>query len=141
MIVLVSTWKLADGCPHELKEALDDLISEVKRHEPGTLMYTVSLRTFPPPIGPPPDYTVFHSHSLPDLPDKPTEIVFFEMYRDSEAFGKHLKGPFMSFVAKYREYFQTPYQGQVRPETIYLDLNGGFTRMHIMPPQARLEVL
>lgn len=141
MIGLVSTWKLADGCPQELKEALDALVSEVKRQEPGTLMYTVSLRTSSPPIGPPPDYQVFHSHSFQDLPDKPTEIVFFEMYRDAEAFSEHLKGPALFFIAKYREYFQTPYQGQVRPETMYLDLNGGFIREHMMLPQARLDVV
>lgn len=141
MIVLVSTWKLADGCPHELKLALDVLVSEVKRHEPGTLMYMVSLRTSPPPIGPPPDYHVFHSLSSQDLPDKPTEIVFYEMYRNAEAFSEHLKGPALKFVAKYREYFQTPYQGQVRPVTMYLDLSGGFIREPVMSTHSGLHVV
>jgi hypothetical protein len=65
MIALFSRWKLKDGCPPELAAALEELAARVKRGEPGTLLYSVSLPAPHPPIGPPPDYPVSYDPGLP----------------------------------------------------------------------------
>lgn len=124
MIALVSRWKLKNGCPAEMMAGLQELSASVKRDEPGTLLFSVNVPTGNPPIGPPPEYAVDKAVSDAEwkiAPDKQSEIVFFEVYRDAEAFGKHLSGPFADFLKTYRHFFQTPWQGHPRPETIYLD--------------------
>ena len=139
MIVLVSRWELRDGCPPEMKAALEALTTAVKSEEPDTLMFSVSAPAQHPPIGPPPEYAVDHAMSHADLsipPSEQREVVFFEVYRDAEAFGKHLRGPFADFLTKYRHLFQTPWQGHPRPETIYLDFQSLFVRSALVEPQS-----
>jgi quinol monooxygenase YgiN len=127
MIALLSRWKLKDGCPPELAAAVDALTSDVKHGEPGTLLYSVSLPAPHPPIGPPPDYVVSHDPGLPRNGNR-NELVFFEVYRDAEAFSEHLRGSFRLFLDGNRDHFVTPWLGHPRPETTYLDPHSLFVR-------------
>lgn len=127
MIALFSRWKLKDGCPPELAAALEELAARVKRGEPGTLLYSVSLPAPHPPIGPPPDYAVSYDPGLPTN-GHGNELVFFEVYRDAEAFSEHLRGPFSEFLDGNRDHFVTPWLGHPRPETTYLDPHSIFVR-------------
>ena len=120
MIALVSRWKLKDGCPPPFAAALETLTNAVRAKEPGTLLYSVHLPAPHPPIGPPPEYPVDHD---PDLtrPLPATDLVFFEVYRDAEAYSEHLRGAVTEFMRENRDFFDTPWQGHPRPETTYLD--------------------
>ena len=120
MIGLISRWKLKNGCPPPFAAALEALTAAVRDTEPGTLVYSVHLPGPHPPIGPPPDYGVDHD---PDLaqPVPATHVVFFEVYRDAEAYSEHLRGAVTEFMRANRDFFDTPWQGHPRPETTYLD--------------------
>ena len=126
MLALVSRWKLKDGCPPELAEAIQELTAAVRDREPGTLVYSVNLPAPHPPIGPPPDYAYVEGIDTP--PVKAAELVFFEVYRDGQAFSEHLRGPIADFMKRFRHYFATPWQGHPRPEVQYLDPRGLLVR-------------
>lgn len=104
MITLVSKWKLKNGAPQQLIENLKAVADKVKQSEPDTLMYLVNLPA-PPPLGnnnqpqcPPPA-------SIP--PEQQKEVVFMEIYRDAEAFSRHINGPvFTAFRKANIQYFQ-----------------------------------
>lgn len=128
MIALLSRWKLRDGCPPELLTALNALTAAVRSDEPGTLMYSVSVPAPHPPIGPPPEYAVDDDPTA-IRPVDPTEIVFFEVYRDAQAFSDHLRGAIVDFMTKNRDVFATPWQGHPRPEVTYLDPKEIFARI------------
>jgi quinol monooxygenase YgiN len=130
MIALVSRWKLRDGCPPELAAGLDALVAAVRKDEPGTLFYSVSLPAPHPPIGPPPEYEVDDDPSL-IKPVDPMEIVFMETYRDAHAFSEHLRGAVVQFMTKYRDFFATPWQGHPRPEVTYLTPREIFARAEL----------
>jgi quinol monooxygenase YgiN len=125
MIALLSRWQLKNGCPPELAAALDELTKKVLASEPGTLMYSVHLPASHPPIGPPPDYEV---STDPVTPIAKNTLVFFEVYRDADAFSAHLRGAHKDFMEQYRESFATPWQGHPRPEVTYLDPASMFVR-------------
>jgi quinol monooxygenase YgiN len=127
MIALFSRWKLKDGCPSELASALEELTAAVRNQEPGTLLFSVSLPGSHPPIGPPPDYRVSDDPEAV-LPAAASAILFFEIYRDAEAFSEHLRGAFTEFLSQHRDFFATPWQGHPRPETTYLDPRSLFVR-------------
>jgi quinol monooxygenase YgiN len=127
MIALFSRWKLKDGCPPGLTKAVEDLTASVQSSEPGTLLYSVNLPAPHPPIGPPPDYTVSYDPD-PGQTSSRNELVFFEIYRDAEAFSEHLRGTFRDFLNQHRDFFTTPWQGHPRPETTYLDPSSMFVR-------------
>jgi len=120
MIALFSRWKLKDGCPPQFAAALDTLTKAVRAQEPGTLMYSVHVPGPHPPIGPPPEYEVCND---PDLaqPLAPNDLIFFEVYRDADAYSEHLRGAVNEFIVANRDYFHAPWQGHPRPETTYLD--------------------
>ena len=126
MIALISRWKLKNGCPPELADAVRELTAAVAERESGTLVYSVNLPGTHPPIGPPPDYAYVEGVESPEAPR--TELVFFEVYRDARAFSEHLRGPAAEFMKTYRHYFQTPWQGHPRPEVTYLDPRALFAR-------------
>jgi len=127
MIALFSRWKLKDGCPPELMSALERLTSAVRDREPGTLLYSVHHPAPSPPIGPPPDYRVSDDPEVVGSPDR-NELVFFEVYRDAEAFSEHLRGAVRDFMRDHRHYFLTPWQGHPRPDVVYLDPQSLFVR-------------
>jgi len=130
MIALVSRWKLRDGCPPEFADALDALAAAVRKDEPGTLMYSITVPGPHPPIGPPPDYAVDDDPTL-TKPIAPMEIVFLEAYRDAHAFRDHLRGAIVEFMKSYRDYFATPWQGHPRPEVTYLSPKSMFARAEL----------
>jgi uncharacterized protein len=127
MIALFSRWKLKAGCPPELSAALEHLATAVRDREPGTLLYSVHLPAHCPPIGPPPEYAVSHDPSAVGSAER-NELVFFEVYRDAEAFSEHLRGSVRDFMRDYRHHFFTPWQGHPRPEVVYLDPQSLFVR-------------
>ncbi|KJZ51351.1 MULTISPECIES: putative quinol monooxygenase [Pseudomonas] len=110
MITLISRWELLDGCPLDLKQALDGLAERVREKEPDTWMYMVHLQAPAPldadnnPIEPP----------LPAIPlAQQTEVTFVEIYKDESAFSRHVKGSvFQSFLKEYSHYFK---QDPARP--------------------------
>ncbi len=126
MLALVSRWKLKNGCPPELADGVQALIAAVREKEKGTLVYTVSLPAPHPPIGPPPDYE--YVEGIESQPVPATELVFFEVYRDPQAFSEHLRGPIAEFMRDHRHHFATPWQGHPRPEVTYLDPQGVVVR-------------
>lgn len=130
MIALFSRWKLKDGCPPQFAAALDTLTKAVRAQEPGTLMYSVHIPGPHPPIGPPPEYEVCND---PDLaqPLPPNDLIFFEVYRDADAYSEHLRGAVNDFIVANRDYFHAPWQGHPRPETTYLDPKLLFVRPDI----------
>ena len=103
MIALISRWKLRNGCPEELERTLTELARKVTEGESGTLAYAVHLSAPSPPdaagapIEPPP----------PPIPlDQQADVVFFEVYRDAEAFHDHLTGTvFTGFLDANRHHF------------------------------------
>jgi quinol monooxygenase YgiN len=136
MIALFSRWKLKDGCPPELAAAVRKLAAAVEESEPGTLVYSVNLPAPHPPIGPPPDYGVF-GESTPLAPEKLNELVFFEVYRDAQAFSDHLRGPVVAFMRDVRHHFATPWQGHPRPEIMYLDPQSLLVRAALVRDEVR----
>lgn len=126
MVALISRWKLKNGYPPALAERVAALVTAVRRDEPGTLVFAASLPAPPPPIGPPPDYAVHHE--LASAPAPATHLVFLEVYRDEEAFGAHLRGPFLAFMDEELDHFEAPWQGRARPEVTYLDARAVLAR-------------
>ena len=120
MIALFSRWKLKDGYPDELAAEVEALAAAVREDEPGALVFTVSVPAPHPPIGPPPEYGVVDDPSLV-RPVPATELLFFEVYRDAEAFSRHLRGAAGEFLKRNAHFFDTPWQGHPRPEVTYLD--------------------
>ncbi len=133
MIALMSRWKLKNGCPTELADAVRELAAAVREKEPGTLVYSVNLPGTHPPIGPPPDYAPVEG--IESRPGDPTDLVFLEFYRDARAFSEHLRGPVVEFMKNYRHFFATPWQGHPRPEVTYLDPQALFVRESMIPAE------
>jgi quinol monooxygenase YgiN len=135
MIALFSRWKLRDGCPPQFASALDALTSAVRSQEPGTLMYSVHVPAPHPPIGPPPEYPVSNDPGLAQ-PLASNDLIFFEVYRDADAYSEHLRGAVNEFMSANRDYFHTPWQGHPRPETTYLDPRLLFVRPDLSAQRA-----
>ncbi len=103
MITLISRWKLRDGCSDALWKELQAVAAKVQAAEPGTLVYSVHLAAAPPltaenePKRPQPE-------AIPH--DQQTEVVFFEVYADAQAFADHVNGPtFAEFLDTNRKHF------------------------------------
>ena len=120
-IALFSRWKLKNGFPPELAASVEQLPAAVRAQEPKTLVFSVHVPAAdPPPIGPSPEYEVRRDLFEPSE-SVPTELVFFEVYKDAEAFRDHLRGPFQSWLTDNRDFLQMQWTGRARPETTYLD--------------------
>lgn len=114
-VSLISRWFVKPGCGKKALAALRRAADEVQAREPGTLTYRVHVQ-----------YTG-KLQSLP--PADPLSILFFEVYRDAEAFGDHLNGPvFTGFVRDHGHLFL---QAGGKPYTTvdFLTLHAGFTRL------------
>jgi quinol monooxygenase YgiN len=120
MIALFSRWKLKSGFPPELAAEVAALTAAVREREPGAVVYSVNVPAPNPPIGPPPDYSVYDDASLLK-PVPASELIFFEVYRDAEAFSRHLRGEAGEFLKRNAHFFDTPWQGHPRPDVTYLD--------------------
>jgi len=91
MFALVARWTIKQGCEIAAKAALLELAKHVQSQEPDTLLYLVHV----------PDMAEL---SLPT--PSPLEVVFFEVYKDKDAFLAHLTGPvFQQFVATHLKLF------------------------------------
>ncbi|QBQ99142.1 VOC family protein [Paraburkholderia pallida] len=91
---LTSTWFIRPGCEAAADAALHALAAAVEREEPDTLVYLVHR---PHAVG-----TTLQS--LPPVDAR--SVLFFEIYRDAEAFQRHVSGPvFTSFVREHGELF------------------------------------
>jgi predicted enzyme related to lactoylglutathione lyase/quinol monooxygenase YgiN len=93
-VSLTSKWFMRPGCEAAATTAIRELASAVAANEPDTLAYLVhfpwagpgGLETLPPP--------------------QPGTVVFFETYRNVDAFHAHVNGPvFTNFVARHGELF------------------------------------
>jgi len=87
-ISLVSRWTIRAGCEPAARKALNAMAQAVRENEAGTLIYTVHLPT---------------RAADPRLISVPVpcaeEVLFFEMYRDANAFEAHVNGPiFQTFL-------------------------------------------
>ncbi|HEX9964882.1 MAG TPA: VOC family protein [Allosphingosinicella sp.] len=113
-VSLISHWFVQPGCGKKALAALREAADEVEAREPGTLTYRIHIQ---------------YAGDLQALPPAdPLSIVFFEVYRDAEAFGDHLNGPvFTGFVRDHGHLFL---QAGGKPYTTveFLTLHAGFSR-------------
>jgi hypothetical protein len=115
-VTLTSRWFIRPGCEPAADAALSELARDVERDEPDTLTYLVHR----PRRG---DATL---QSLP--PSNPLGLLFFETYRNTEAFLRHVNGPvFTSFVKRHGELF-TASDGKPFMLVEFLDTHAGFVR-------------
>lgn len=113
---LCATWFILPGCEQAADEALKKLAEDVLKNEPDTLMYFV--------------HTAFlHDARLQSLPPlAPQTVVFFETYRNADAFLEHLNGPvFTTFVKNYGELFVFT-NGKPFTTVSFLRTRAGFVR-------------
>jgi quinol monooxygenase YgiN len=91
MISIIAKWSILAGKHEAAVAALKVLAYRVQTEEPFVPMYTIHV----------PDFSLV---SFPTPP--PTEVVFFSVFDDKEAFQKHLDGPvFRDWLAEHRELF------------------------------------
>jgi hypothetical protein len=113
---LTSAWFIAPGKEAKAIAAVKALTKEVEASEPDTLIYLVHtpftddnrVNTLPPPYS--------------------GTILFFEMYRTTEAFLRHVNGPiFLSFVANSGNLFVAQNGAPFTVDT-FLTRQAGFVR-------------
>jgi quinol monooxygenase YgiN len=116
MYPLTAKWTILPGNEAKATEALKQLAKDVQANEPDTLLYMVHVPNF-------------KEKSLPTPPAG--EVFFWEVYKDQEAFFKHINGPvFLNFVKTYGELFLNDFNtpSQVFMTTEVLIQLGGFAR-------------
>jgi quinol monooxygenase YgiN len=113
MYPLISIWTILPGKEAEAIAALKAAALKVQAEEPDTLAYLVHT----------PDFT------QPNLPTPPAgQVVFFEIYKDHDAFLYHLNGPtFTGFVKQYGNLFLNS-NGSPYVTVEMMTLQGGFIR-------------
>lgn len=93
-VSLTSRWFVRPGCEQAAQAALRQLAADVERNEPDTLTYLVHQ----------PYRGDGRLRSLP--PSESGTVLFFETYRNADAFVRHVNGPvFGAFVERYGELF------------------------------------
>ncbi len=91
MYSLVAKWTIKQGKEEAALTALSDLARQVQAHEADTLIYLVHV----------PDLS---QASLPTPCNR--EVLFFEVYKDKNAFLAHVTGPtFTAFVREHLDLF------------------------------------
>ena len=91
MYSLVAKWTIQQGKEEAALTALSDLARQVQAHEADTLIYLVHV----------PDLS---QASLPTPCNR--EVLFFEVYKDKNAFLAHVTGPtFTTFVREHLDLF------------------------------------
>src|SRR4051812_23321576 len=114
-VSLIARWFVKPGCREAALAAITEAVEQVWAREPGTLTYRVHVERAGDDL-----------QSLP--PVESLSILFFEVYRDAEAFRDHLDGPvFTGFVRDHGDLFL---QAGGKPYTTvdFLTLHAGFTR-------------
>lgn len=120
MYQLIATWTILPGKKDEAITALRALADEVKAKEPDTLIYL-------------PHSIDFEQTNLP-LPSDGV-IVFFEVYKDKDAFLKHLTGEsFTGFVKQYGNLFLSDSNGNNFVQIQTLHSENGFIRQEAVGP-------
>lgn len=115
-VSLHATWYILPGCELDAEQALKKLAFDVQEQEPDTLMYVI--HTALPAAVP--------VHSLP--PSNPHLVVFFETYRNADAFQRHLTGPvFTRFVTDHQHQFLAA-NGHPFNLVSFLETRAGFIR-------------
>lgn len=131
MLTLISVWKLRNGCPTELVQALHDVAATVRKAEPDTLGYSVHL-VAPAPLGPDRHALVPPPSPIPGSDQG--EVVFFEIYAGSAAFDAHVNGAvFTAFRQANMQFFEEDPANPGWPVTVntYLDRQSAFFRPEV----------
>lgn len=116
-VSLISRWFLRPGSEAEGWAALQELAAQVFANEPDTLTYLVHK----------PYLADARLTSLP--PVDPISVQFFEVYRDADAFLRHVHGPtFKQFVKQYGELFVADADGHRFTTVEFMTLQAGFSR-------------
>lgn len=116
MYQLTGKWTILPGNEEKVTKALKQLALDVQKNEPGTLLYIIHTPNF-------------EEKSAPMPPAG--EIVFFEIYKDKDAFNAHITGPyFQNFVKDYGNLFLQDFS---TPSNMYITVEpllqlGGFIR-------------
>ena len=114
---LTSQWFIKPGYRDAVLTAVEALAHDVLEQEPGTLTYLVHTPAESP--GAP--------QSLP--PTDGNSLMFFERYRDRDAFDAHVKGElFTNFVKTYGALFILNSQDQPYTTVMFLQQQAGFSR-------------
>lgn len=119
MYPLTAKWTILPGNEEKAVAALKQLALDVQKNEPNTLLYMVHL----------PD---FNQKMLPTPPAG--EVVFWEIYKDQQAFFDHIGGPvFTDFVKNYGDLFLSDFNQppQVFMLTEVFNTIGGFSRQEL----------
>jgi len=86
-------WVMKPGCREKVRAALKPYVARVRKEEPTTLMYTVSLADTSP-----------QSFSLP--PSQEDSLVYNSSWTDKQAFFDHGSGaPYQDFLKKHGQLF------------------------------------
>jgi len=123
-VSLTSTWFIRPGHEPAAVAAIEELAPMVRDAEPDTLAYLV--------------HTPFLRDSrLPALPPvTANHLVFFEVYRDADAFLRHLHGPvFTRFVERHAELFVAA-NGKPFTFVEFLECRAGFVRPGVVSTEA-----
>ena len=121
-VSLTSSWFIRPGCEPDARAAVQRLAARVQAEEPDTLTYLVHA----------PLLDDARLQSLP--PQGPLSLLFFEVYRDADAFLRHLNGVvFTDFVARHGHLFVSS-NGRPFATVQFLFLHAGFSRLQ--PPAA-----
>lgn len=113
---LTSEWFIQPGREAEVARVIPKLVAAVHAAEPDTLVYFVHK---PRPAG-------ATLQSLP--PPAPNSLLFFEVYRDADAFHRHVNGAiFTGFVAEHGALFICA-NGKPFTFVEFLTLEHGFMR-------------
>lgn len=116
-VSLTSRWFIRPGCEADALAAVAEAAEKVRTGEPGTLIYLAHT----PHVG---DDGL---QSLP--PSQPGLLLFFEMYRDPQAFLQHVNGPiFTAFVRDHGHLFVPDARGAPYTTVEFLARRAGFVR-------------
>jgi len=126
MFTLTSTWTLEQGNEQAGIAALKSLAQQVREGEEGTLLYLVHMPEMSRASQPTPCHL---------------DVVFFEIYRDRDAFCAHVNGPiFKGFLATYGSLFLST-RGECDDSSVpagpylsveFLDRKAGFIRSELV---------
>ncbi len=113
---LTSEWFIQPGRETEVARVIAQLVAQVRAAEPDTLVYFVHK-----PVAP--------GDALQSLPPPaPNSLLFFEAYRDADAFHRHVNGAiFTRFVADHGGLFICA-NGKPFTFVEFLTLEHGFMR-------------
>lgn len=117
LLSLTSRWFIRPGREAEVLAAVRDLAARVHAEEPGTLTYLAHT--------PWADAAGIASLPLPT----PQLLLFFEVYRDADAFRTHREGPaFTDFVRDYGDAFVGDEHGRPYSSVEFVRRDAGFVR-------------